>query len=279
MGASPNYVCSNRCKIGFASEAMSQTMIVTPGPVGLPQLEWTVLMMFMILPALIAPKLADKYTASARPFDLFMWGSAPRLLLYVLCAFMFKYSPLLAPAATDHNAPQHPLLEWLGLRPAFPVVFYVCLVALLVSTTMISQVMFAGAMGFITRISDPRLGGTYMTLFNTIANLGSKWTNTAFFSAVAFYADYARAEPSRTLESELVCTEWAGTALPRTCASVLTTKIAPMAKGANTDGFYPICALSIVLGVVWLIVASPVVSSLQNTPPNKFWAADSKRRT
>ena len=70
----------------------------------------------------------------------------------------------------------------------------------------------------------------YMTLFNTIANLGSKWTNTAFFSAVAFYADYARAEPSHTLESELVCTEWAGTALPRTCARVLTTKIAPMAK-------------------------------------------------
>ena len=57
------YVCSDRCKIGFASEAMSQTMIVTPGPVGLPQLEWTVLMMFMILPALIAPKLV---TADAR---------------------------------------------------------------------------------------------------------------------------------------------------------------------------------------------------------------------
>jgi hypothetical protein len=54
-----------RCKIGFASEAMSQTMIVTPGPVGLPQLEWTVLMTVMIIPALVAPKLVRAHKNSA----------------------------------------------------------------------------------------------------------------------------------------------------------------------------------------------------------------------
>jgi PAT family acetyl-CoA transporter-like MFS transporter 1 len=30
-------------------------------------------------------------------------------------------------------------------------------------------------MAFFAKISDPAIGGTYMTLLNTIANLGSKW--------------------------------------------------------------------------------------------------------
>jgi hypothetical protein len=65
------------------------------------------------------------------------------------------------------------------------------------------------------------LMSTDSSIADTIANLGSKWTNTAFFSAVAFYADFARTEPAFTLESQMVCTEWAGTTLPRSCSSVL----------------------------------------------------------
>ena len=33
--------------------------------------------------------------------------------------------------------------------------------------------MFVAQMAFFARVSDPRIGGTYMTLLNTIANLGS----------------------------------------------------------------------------------------------------------
>jgi PAT family acetyl-CoA transporter-like MFS transporter 1 len=38
--------------------------------------------------------------------------------------------------------------------------------------------MFCGFMGFFTRVSDPVMGGTYMTLMNTLANLGGKWPAT-----------------------------------------------------------------------------------------------------
>lgn len=34
-------------------------------------------------------------------------------------------------------------------------------------------------MAFFSRISDPRFGCTYMTLLNTLANLGYMWTSTA----------------------------------------------------------------------------------------------------
>lgn len=33
-------------------------------------------------------------------------------------------------------------------------------------------------MGFHAQVSDPRMGGTYMTLMNTVTNLGSKWPGT-----------------------------------------------------------------------------------------------------
>jgi len=39
--------------------------------------------------------------------------------------------------------------------------------------------MFVTILAFFSRISDSRFGGTYMTLLNTVANLGHSWTVTA----------------------------------------------------------------------------------------------------
>ena len=38
--------------------------------------------------------------------------------------------------------------------------------------------MFVTQMAFHARISDPAIGGTYMTLLNTISNLGAYWPGT-----------------------------------------------------------------------------------------------------
>jgi PAT family acetyl-CoA transporter-like MFS transporter 1 len=32
--------------------------------------------------------------------------------------------------------------------------------------------MFVSQMAFFAKVSDPKIGGTYMTLLNTLANLG-----------------------------------------------------------------------------------------------------------
>lgn len=44
--------------------------------------------------------------------------------------------------------------------------------------------MFVANMAFFSRISDSRFGGTYMTLLNTIANLGFRWTSTVSLGMV-----------------------------------------------------------------------------------------------
>ena len=38
--------------------------------------------------------------------------------------------------------------------------------------------MFVSIMAFHARISDPRVGGTYLTLLNTLTNLGGNWYQT-----------------------------------------------------------------------------------------------------
>lgn len=39
--------------------------------------------------------------------------------------------------------------------------------------------MFVAIMAWHSRISDPRVGGTYMTLLNTVSNLSANWPSMA----------------------------------------------------------------------------------------------------
>lgn len=38
--------------------------------------------------------------------------------------------------------------------------------------------MFVAVMAFNAKVSDPLIGGTYMTLLNTVSNLGGNWPAT-----------------------------------------------------------------------------------------------------
>jgi len=38
--------------------------------------------------------------------------------------------------------------------------------------------MYVAVMSYFAKISDPTVGGTYMTLLNTLCNLGGNWPST-----------------------------------------------------------------------------------------------------
>ena len=44
--------------------------------------------------------------------------------------------------------------------------------------------MFVSGMAFHAKISDPVIGGTYMTLLNTVSNLGGVWPSSLSLWAV-----------------------------------------------------------------------------------------------
>ena len=47
--------------------------------------------------------------------------------------------------------------------------------------------MFVSASAFYTQIADPIIGGTYLTLLNTVSNLGGTWPRFFVLAGVDFF--------------------------------------------------------------------------------------------
>ena len=58
---------------------------------------------------------------------------------------------------------------------SFPNYYYVVLTIVYAVHRITLFAMFLGIVAFFARISDPKVGGTYMTLLNTFTNLGNMW--------------------------------------------------------------------------------------------------------
>lgn len=59
-----------------------------------------------------------------------------------------------------------------------PVYYYIGVVLVYAVHQVSVYSMFVAVMAFFAQVSDPAVGGTYMTLLNTLANLGGNWPST-----------------------------------------------------------------------------------------------------
>ena len=50
-----------------------------------------------------------------------------------------------------------------------------------------SSAMFVAQMAFYNRVSDPKIGGTYMTMLNTLSNLGGQWPGTVVLATKGMF--------------------------------------------------------------------------------------------
>jgi PAT family acetyl-CoA transporter-like MFS transporter 1 len=50
--------------------------------------------------------------------------------------------------------------------------------------TVVSTVQFVSLMAFFAKVSDPAVGGSYMTTLNTATNLGTKWPSQLLLFSV-----------------------------------------------------------------------------------------------
>ena len=116
-------------------------------------------------------------------------------------------------------------------------------------------------MAFFARISDPAVGGTYMTLLNTLTNLGGNWPATLALwivdaITVKECAGYDAAKVNGTDgvgacdgKSETAACEAAG----GTCVTL-------------TEGYYIESAACVAFGLVWLVWGWPTIKRLQAAP-------------
>ncbi|KAH7929383.1 hypothetical protein BV22DRAFT_1029629 [Leucogyrophana mollusca] len=150
-------------KIGFAAnDAVTQLKMIEKG-LGREDLAIVVLIDFPF--QILGGWLAAKWSIGDRPLRPWIWAFWPRLVFAMISTLIVYWFP----SHISHG-------------------FFAYLVLHTVLQSFASTIQFVGISAFHTRISDPLIGGTYMTLLNTFANLGGTWPKYFVLKGVDFFS-------------------------------------------------------------------------------------------
>ncbi|XP_078695620.1 acetyl-coenzyme A transporter 1-like [Branchiostoma floridae x Branchiostoma belcheri] len=192
---------------------------------------------------ILLPLVISRYTAGPRPMDTFLKAMPFRLLMGVELAVMVFLTPYFR---NDDGT--------------FPLYYYIMIVVSYSLHQVTLYSMFVSSMAFHAKISDPVIGGTYMTLLNTLSNLGGNWPST-FALWLVDDITWSRCEGVEGL----------------TCGSADLNKACESAGGNCVtwlDGYYIECAACLVIGLIWLKLRANTVKQLQNKELSA-WSASS----
>eukprot|EP00035_Acanthoeca_spectabilis_P002144 m.85399 g.85399 ORF g.85399 m.85399 type:complete len:467 (-) comp11381_c0_seq1:248-1648(-) len=122
--------------------------------------------------------------------------------------------------------------------PRDSVLAFRAFVALSIVWTIVSTVMFSAQMEFFSTeaVGNPALGASFMTLLNTIANLGGSWPQPTVLWLVDKF----------TIKTIPCDKEMAYECIVR-------------------DGVYPLAVAGTVVGILWLVLFGPVVKRMADT--------------
>ncbi|GAA6013083.1 hypothetical protein JCM10207_006166 [Rhodosporidiobolus poonsookiae] len=144
--------------------------------------------------------------------------------------------------------------------------YFILVVACTVGSSFSSTVQFVGISAFHTQIADPLIGGTYMTLLNTVSNLGGTWPKffvlkgiDAMSTAVCKVSleGLQGGDGDVLVESRECVSEHGKAACADLGGECLTTR----------DGYYYVSSLCILLGgVLLLMFVQPAARRLQSLP-------------
>uniref|UniRef100_A0A023GL28 Putative acetyl-coa transporter n=1 Tax=Amblyomma triste TaxID=251400 RepID=A0A023GL28_AMBTT len=227
------------CKVGFAAaDSVTGLKLLEAG---VHRENLALLAIPMVPVQILLPLIISKHTAGRSPLDIFLKAYAPRLLLGLVFMLVLKW--------TYHV--KNP-------DGTFPFYYYAVIVIIYAVHQVTVYSIFVSLMAFFARVSDPAIGGTYMTLLNTICNLGGNWPATAalwmmdsltFKRCVGALQGWPLCSSKEHLET---CTSQGGT-----CETTI-------------DGYNIEMVLCIVLGFVWLLYARRRAHWLQSLPQSAW---------
>jgi len=230
-------------KIGFAAtDAVTGLKLVEKG---VPKDKLAMLAIPMIPLQIVLPWIISKYTSGPRPMDVYLKVIPFRLFIGILMAGLVWITP-----------------SFMSETNEFPFYYY-CLVVLFYAMHQVAlYTMFVSVMAFHAKVSDPSVGGTYMTLLNTVTNLGGNWPSTLslwFVESLTFSKCNGMTDG---VEMEGSCT---GKLEKEACAS----------RGGlcniYVDGYYVETAFCIVIGFIWLYAfGTKTIKNLQNAPESSW---------
>lgn len=115
---------------------------------------------------------------------------------------------------------------------------------------------------FFTKISDPAIGGTYMTLLNTVSNLGGTWPKYFVLLAVDYFTEAPCVGQDTSAFSQLKCTDEKSKILCKTSGGMCEY---------ISDGYYVVNTACFLFGLLTLVFyIRPTIIELQKLK-NSAW--------
>ncbi|KAJ3590089.1 hypothetical protein NHX12_008043 [Muraenolepis orangiensis] len=220
-------------KVGFsAADAVTGLKLVEAG---VPKEQLALLAVPMVPLQILLPLIISKYTAGPRPLDIFYKAFPFRLLIGLGFALLVWWTPSVKQDG------------------GYPLYYYaiVLLSYALHQVTLYS--MYVACMAFHAKVSDPLIGGTYMTLLNTVTNLGGNWPSTVALWLVdpltSKECQGAAGQSCGSLDEAALCAKEGGV-----CATSL-------------DGYYVESVVCVVIGLAWWVWLGKKMRRLQEESP------------
>ncbi|CAM9227272.1 unnamed protein product [Ascophyllum nodosum] len=226
------------CRMAFAvTDAATSLKLVE---YGMPKEEIAMLSPILVTLGMVIPVAIGRLTAGPMPMTVFLWGYPLRIIVTMVYVWVL------------------PLTRRTHMIPGdYSTEFVAWIVSAVVLHEVASNCMFVSQMAFFSRVSDPVIGGTYMTLLNTIANIGGKWPNSlslymldhlTFRHCVTEQGDIMESVPCNSDEGKQNCQE----------------------EGASCnvwlDGYVIEAVVCTVIGLAWIGLFARRVLSMQDLP-------------
>ncbi|XP_034356835.1 acetyl-coenzyme A transporter 1 isoform X2 [Arvicanthis niloticus] len=223
-------------KIGFsAADAVTGLKLVEEG---VPKEHLALLAVPMVPLQIILPLLISKYTAGPQPLNIFYKAMPYRLLLGLEYALLVWWTP-----KVEHQG-------------GFPIYYYIIVLLSYALHQVTLYSMYVSIMAFNAKVSDPLIGGTYMTLLNTVSNLGGNWPSTVALWLVdpLTVKDCVGAsnQNCRTPDAIELCKKLGGS-----CVTAL-------------DGYYVESIICVFIGFGWWFFLGPKFKKLQDEGPSSW---------
>uniref|UniRef100_A0A914HHW4 hydroxyacylglutathione hydrolase n=1 Tax=Globodera rostochiensis TaxID=31243 RepID=A0A914HHW4_GLORO len=192
---------------------------------------------------IILPWVLGKQTAGPKPLNVFLWAYPYRLVMSLALALFVYWTPSFREANGEY--PYFYYAIWIGT-------YYLQQVS--------SYCIFLSMMAFNAQISDPKIGGTYMTLLNTLNNLGGNWPVTLFLSITDFFnRKNCVAKSSKIVLG--VCTRKHEEELCKAGGDVCEFVV---------DGYYISVAICVVVGLLWYRIFYRRIKYFQKIPRQEW---------
>ncbi|KAI5611335.1 acetyl-coenzyme A transporter 1 [Silurus asotus] len=223
-------------KMGFsAADAVTGLKMVEAG---VPKAELALLAVPMVPLQILLPLIISKYTAGSRPLDIFYKAFPFRLLIGLEYALLVWWTPSVKQ------------------EDGFPVYYYAVVLLSYALHQVALYSMFVACMAFHAKVSDPVIGGTYMTLLNTVTNLGGNWPSTLALWLVdpltSKLCQGAVGQTCGSAEEAALCVKEGGV-----CVTAL-------------DGYYVESLVCVLIGLAWWIFFGKKMKRLQEESPEAW---------